>query len=56
VALEPRSVLFETKKGPYLPIDESDFAPWAPLEGSGEKVRAYLAELVAAVTLNSPMR
>jgi len=56
VALEPGSVLFETKEGPYLPIDESDFAPWAPPEGSGEKARAYLAQLVAAVMLNSPKR
>lgn len=56
VALEPGSVFFETKKGPYLPIDERDFAPWAPPEGSGEKVRAYLAKLVDAVTPNPPKR
>ena len=56
VALEPGSVFFETKKGPYLSIGESDFAPWAPLEGSGEKVRAYLAKLADAVTLNPSKR
>jgi cupin fold WbuC family metalloprotein len=56
VALEPGSVFFETKKGPYLPVRESDFAPWAPSEDSKEKARVYLAKLVDAVALNSPER
>ena len=34
VALEPASVFFETKAGPYAPPAESDLAPWAPPEGS----------------------
>lgn len=33
VALEPGTVLFEVKPGPYLPLSDKDFAPWAPAEG-----------------------
>lgn len=43
--LEPGSVFFETKPGPFIPIDNKDMAPWAPPEGSFEAVR-YLQQLV----------
>lgn len=42
--LEPDTVVFEVKPGPYSPIDDKDFASWAPREGesgAGE----YLAKL-----------
>lgn len=32
-ALEPGTVLFECKPGPYRPVSDKDFAPWAPAEG-----------------------
>lgn len=32
-ALEPGTVFFEAKAGPYLPLREAEFAPWAPREG-----------------------
>ncbi len=32
-ALESGTVLFEFKQGPYVPVTEKDFAPWAPAEG-----------------------
>ena len=35
-ALEPGTVLFEIKPGPYDPSAEKEFAPWAPAEGSAE--------------------
>lgn len=41
VALEPGSIFFETKPGPYVPLTDKDFAPWAPVEGS-EQAGAYL--------------
>lgn len=47
VALEPGSVFFESKAGPYLPLTQDEKATWAPSEGSeGEKeylgfMRAY---------------
>jgi cupin fold WbuC family metalloprotein len=33
-ALEPGSVIFEVKEGPYLPATAAEFASWAPEEGS----------------------
>lgn len=39
-------VCFEVKPGPYDPITDKEFAPWAPEEGSPE-APAYLAWLVA---------
>lgn len=32
-ALRPGTVLFEVKPGPYRPLVDKDFAPWAPPEG-----------------------
>lgn len=34
VSLEEGSVFYETKPGPYNPINQKDLAPWAPEEGS----------------------
>jgi cupin fold WbuC family metalloprotein len=33
VSLVSGTVLFEVKAGPYLPVSDKDFAPWAPREG-----------------------
>ena len=33
VTLEPATVVFECKHGPYVPTEEMDFVPWAPAEG-----------------------
>lgn len=46
VALEPGSVFFEAKAGPYVPIAEDEKAPWAPAEGSSE-APAFLASMRA---------
>jgi len=48
VALGDAGVFFETKPGPYMPLSDKDFAPWAPVEGSPE-APGYLAELRAEV-------
>jgi len=45
-ALEPDSVFFETKAGPYLPLSPEELAPFAPPEGS-PGVPAALARLRA---------
>ncbi|MDQ6894003.1 MAG: WbuC family cupin fold metalloprotein [Acidobacteriota bacterium] len=34
VALEPGSVFFETKAGPFVPLEPEEMAPWAPAEGT----------------------
>lgn len=33
VSLASGTVLFEVKAGPYVPVTDKDFAPWAPREG-----------------------
>lgn len=43
-ALEPGTVIFEAKAGPYVPIAADERAAWAPVEGSAE-APAYLAGL-----------
>ena len=44
VALAHGSAFFETKPGPYEPLSDKDWAPWAPAEGS-LAAPAYLADL-----------
>ena len=46
VALEPGTVFFEAKAGPYTPLGDAERAPWAPAEGE-PGVPAYLARLRA---------
>ncbi len=36
-ALEPETVLFELKPGPYSPVSDKDFAAWAPPEGDADR-------------------
>ncbi len=48
LALEDNTVLYEVKDGPYSPIDDKNFAPWAPKEGAPE-CREYLNKLLAQV-------
>ena len=45
VALEPDTVVFEVKNGPYEKVSDKDFAPWAPREGA-PGAPEYLAQLV----------
>lgn len=44
VALEPGSVFFEAKAGPFQPLSAAEKAPWAPSESGSEAV-AYLKKL-----------
>jgi cupin fold WbuC family metalloprotein len=46
IALEPGTVFFESKAGPYLPLAPDEQAPWAPREGE-PGAAAYLAALSA---------
>jgi len=41
IALDPGTVAFEVKDGPYNAIDDKNFAPWAPKEGD-PGARKYL--------------
>jgi cupin fold WbuC family metalloprotein len=46
LSLEPGSVFFEAKAGPYVRISDKDRAPWAPREGDPAGAE-YLARLEA---------
>jgi len=43
-ALEPDTVVYEVKSGPYAPHNDKSFAPWAPREGESG-ASEYLASL-----------
>jgi cupin fold WbuC family metalloprotein len=45
VALEPGSVIFEAKAGPYVPLAREEKAKWAPAEGDPAAM-IYLERLV----------
>lgn len=50
ISLESGSVAYEVKDGPYAPINDKNFASWAPEEGSPE-VESYLNQLLAKLGL-----
>lgn len=43
--LTPHAVCYEVKPGPYAPLSDKEFAPWAPAEGMPEAA-AYLQALI----------
>lgn len=46
VALEPDTVFFEAKAGPYRPLTMQERAPWAPAENTDEAT-SYLTRLTS---------
>ena len=51
ISLESGSVAYEVKDGPYNPLDDKDFAPWAPAEGSKD-AESYLKQLIEQLHLS----
>ena len=45
ICLEPGSVAYEVKDGPYNAAVDKNFAPWAPAEGD-KNCTAYLTEIL----------
>lgn len=52
-ALDPGTVVYEIKDGPYSPIDDKDFAPWAPKEGDAG-VREYVNGVFKRLSIPVP--
>lgn len=48
ISLQEGSVFYETKPGPFNPINPKDVAPWAPDSSSSEAL-SYLHSLVAMI-------
>jgi cupin fold WbuC family metalloprotein len=42
IVLEPGTVVYEVKKGPYVPLTHDNIAPWAPDPADREKVKEYM--------------
>jgi cupin fold WbuC family metalloprotein len=49
IVLEPHSVIYEVKDGPYSSIDDKNFAPWAPEEYTPE-TKEYNSKLLEKLT------
>jgi cupin fold WbuC family metalloprotein len=45
IVMEPDTVVYEVKKGPYIPLTHGNIAPWAPDPADREKVVEYLEKL-----------
>ena len=45
ISLEPGTVVYEVKEGPYSALNDKDFASWAPAEGD-TGCQAYTAALI----------
>jgi len=45
MVLEPDTVLYEIKKGPFSPLVPEDFASWSPEVDDTEQVKKYMAYL-----------
>ena len=50
VSLESGTTAYELKDGPYVPITDKNFAPWAPKEGS-ENAWQYTEKLLKQLSL-----
>lgn len=48
VSMEKGSIFLEVKAGPYVPVDASDLAPWAP-DPESQEAAVYLQRLVHAL-------
>lgn len=51
ICLEPDSIIYELKDGPYNPSDDKNFASWAPKEGNKE-CEAYLQQLLSQLNIS----
>ena len=52
ISLEIGSVAYEVKDGPYNPIDDKNFASWAPVEGH-ENTLDYLHAILRKLNLRA---
>lgn len=45
ISLEKGTIIYELKDGPYDPVDDKNFASWAPMEGE-EGCTAFIEKLI----------
>lgn len=51
VSLEPGTVIFEVKRGPFTPLAGDCLAPWAPDAADNEAAQTYIQHLLEEVSL-----
>ncbi|MDD6211301.1 MAG: WbuC family cupin fold metalloprotein [Bacteroidales bacterium] len=51
IVLEPGSVIYEAKEGPYAPLTKENMAPWSPEPEESEKVKEYMERLMKHITI-----
>ncbi len=52
IVLEPNTVIYEIKQGPYAPIIPSNIAPWAPIASDNEGVKRYIEDTLYKCGIN----
>ncbi len=52
IPLEEGSVVYEIKNGPYSPLNDKNFARWAPKEGE-ERCQVYIEKIINIVNITS---
>lgn len=45
LVIEPNTVIYEVKEGPFTPLCAEDFAPWSPEPTDTETAKAYIKHL-----------
>ncbi len=50
ISLKPATVAYEVKLGPYEPLTDKDFAPWAPVEGDPE-AESFLTKILESLDI-----
>lgn len=46
IVLEPGTVIFEIKSGPYVPLPPEDIASWAPVPSDAEGAAAFMRRML----------
>lgn len=46
VSLEPGTIIFEVKRGPFTPLTDDCLAPWAPTSADNEAAQTYIQHLL----------
>ena len=54
ISLEPGTVVYEAKEGPYKPVNDKDFATWAPSEND-EECASYINGVLKRCNISCPV-
>lgn len=46
LVIEPDTILYEVKQGPFVPLVPTDFAPWSPAPEETEEVKRFMEKLL----------